>query len=258
SGEPAAPPPVVENKCEGDELVQGHLDSCDTTGCQGWGFRYGDIPTIKLVINQSGAYNRQVSLLTTPQSNRGDVNTQLKSQGCMSDSSDSLLTHFSIPAAEIDNKLRSTTPSKGAGTESYFKVSAYVNSKFIGESSYTPLSPIDLPPESANPPPQQAITVSSGGLSVQNVPSGSLLGCFEYDKDYGIGNPPGSCGGAGKTQLIGNGWSYNSSTRTASCNCDSSVFGGRHGKIFFTYYPSLDNGRPGGISPIPIHAQGNF
>lgn len=79
---------------------------------------------------------------------------------------------------------------------------------------------------------------ATGGLQVYNVPPpavGTLKGCFEYDQNYGPANAPGSCNSMGQTPLINNGWSYNESTHSASFNGDSSVFGGRHGTIFFTF-----------------------
>lgn len=78
----------------------------------------------------------------------------------------------------------------------------------------------------------------TGGLQVYNVPPpsvGTLKGCFEYSQNYGSGNQPGSCNGKGQTAIINNGWSYSESNHSASFGGDSSVFGGRHGTIFFTF-----------------------
>ncbi|MBK8203955.1 MAG: hypothetical protein IPK68_17120 [Bdellovibrionales bacterium] len=80
-------------------------------------------------------------------------------------------------------------------------------------------------------------SVSNAGLRVNNVPPpsvGVLKGCFEYNQNYGANNP-GSCGGRGNTSIINNGWSYNESSHSATFNGDSSVFGGRHGTMFFTF-----------------------
>ncbi|MBK7843799.1 MAG: M12 family metallopeptidase [Bdellovibrionales bacterium] len=80
-------------------------------------------------------------------------------------------------------------------------------------------------------------SVSNAGLRVNNVPPpsvGVLKGCFEYNELIGA-NIPGSCGGRGNTSIINNGWSYNESDHSATFNGDSSVFGGRHGTIFFTF-----------------------
>ncbi|MBK7844104.1 MAG: hypothetical protein IPJ71_10480 [Bdellovibrionales bacterium] len=96
------------------------------------------------------------------------------------------------------------------------------------ESSYTASFTIEYP----------NFYAATGGLQVYNVPPptvGTLKGCFEYDQDYGPSNKPGSCGGKGQTAIIGYGWSYNESTHSASFGGDSSVFGGRHGTIFFTF-----------------------
>jgi hypothetical protein len=96
------------------------------------------------------------------------------------------------------------------------------------ESSYTASFTIDYP----------NFYAGSGGLQVYNVPPpavGTLKGCFEYDQDYGPSNQPGSCSRRGQTPIINSGWSYNESTHSASFGGDSSVFGGRHGTIFFTF-----------------------
>jgi hypothetical protein len=80
-------------------------------------------------------------------------------------------------------------------------------------------------------------SVSNAGLRVNNVPPpsvGVLKGCFEYNQNVGA-NDPGSCGGRGNTSIINNGWSYNESDHSATFNGNSSVFGGRHGTIFFTF-----------------------
>ncbi|MBK9041289.1 MAG: M12 family metallopeptidase [Bdellovibrionales bacterium] len=82
-------------------------------------------------------------------------------------------------------------------------------------------------------------SVSNGGLRVNNVPPpsvGVLKGCFEYYEEGGP-NGKGTCGtpGVGKTAIINSGWSYNESDHSATFNGNSSVFGGRHGTIFFTF-----------------------
>lgn len=79
---------------------------------------------------------------------------------------------------------------------------------------------------------------ATGGLQVYNVPPpsvGTLKGCFEYNESIGPANPPGSCSGRGQTAIINNGWSYDEGNHSASFGGDSSVFGGRHGTIFFTF-----------------------
>jgi hypothetical protein len=79
---------------------------------------------------------------------------------------------------------------------------------------------------------------ATGGLQVYNVPPpsvGTLKGCFEYNQNYGPANAPGSCSSKGQTAIINNGWSYSESNHSASFGGDSSVFGGRHGTIFFTF-----------------------
>lgn len=82
-------------------------------------------------------------------------------------------------------------------------------------------------------------SVSNSGLRVNNVPPpsvGVLKACFEY---YEAGGPNGrgTCGtpAVGNTAIIGNGWSYNESDHYATFNGDSSVFGGHHGTVFFTF-----------------------